>query len=201
MHFWLACLALVGAFVAPPLVMGSPASAGDETVVMQVGRDTKTMHPELRTTRFITEPPTEDEDWANLIVMNAAFHEYKGGKIKIDLPVLRDVMNVGGAYGVIHKGRRYMLVSTSYRYNLVVIGHELGHHVCGHFEKTGTSRELELEADRFAGSFARAVHDHAYGDDGWFEEMRNRAERKEVFEHARRTVALAAGRANSAEYG
>jgi hypothetical protein len=135
---------------------------------------------------FITEPPTEDEDWANLIVMNAAFHEYKGGKIKIDLPVLRDVMNVGGAYGVIHKGRRYMLVSTSYRYNLVVIGHELGHHVCGHFEKTGTSRELELEADRFAGSFARAVHDHAYGDDGWFEEMRNRAERKEVFETAQK---------------
>ena len=43
-----------------------------------------------------------------------------------------------------------------------------------------------MEADRFAGSFARAVHDHAYGDDGWFEEMRNRAERKEVFETAQK---------------
>jgi hypothetical protein len=88
--------------------------------------------------------------------MNAAFHEYKGGKIKIDLPVLRDVMNVGGAYGVIHKGRRYMLVSASYRYNLVVIGHELGHSLRS-FRKPGRARaELRSTGLPF---FARAVHD------------------------------------------
>jgi hypothetical protein len=152
---------------------------------MQVGRDTRTMHPDLRATRFVTEPPTEDEDWAYLIVMNAVFHDYKSSKTKINLPILRDVMNLGGAYGVIHKGQRYMLVSTGYRYNMVVIGHELGHHVCGHFEKPETSRALELEADRFAGAFARAVNQYAYGDDGWFQEMREAAEKKTVMKKAR----------------
>lgn len=185
MHIWLSRMALVGALLAGMLLFPANCYAGSDTVVMQVGRDTKTMHPHLRATRFITEPPTEDEEWAYLIVMNAVFHQYKGGKIKIDLPILRDVMNVGGAYGVIYRGQRYMLVSTAYRYNLVIIGHELGHHVCGHFEKSTTGWEVELEADRFAGAFARAVNLHSHGDDGWFDEMRNAAEEKTIFENAR----------------
>jgi hypothetical protein len=187
MHFWLPRLALVGAFLASFLLMGPGASARDETMVMQVGRDTRTMHPDLKARKFITVPPSEDEYWAYLIIMNAVFHEYKNTNVKIDLPALRDVTNADGAYGLLYKGTRVMLVSTKYRYNLVAIGHELGHHVCGHFENIGPSKELELEADQFAGAFARAVNKYAYGDDDWFKEMRDEAERNTVFKTAKAT--------------
>src|SRR4051794_17148385 len=110
MYLWFARFVSGSALFLCSLFAGTAsASANDDTVVMQVGRNTKTMHPDLRAMRFVTEPPTEDEDWAYSIVINAIFHEHTRGNTKIDVPILRDVTNVGGAYGVIQKGERYML--------------------------------------------------------------------------------------------
>jgi hypothetical protein len=157
------------------IACAGPALADE--IVMRIGKDTKSMHMDLSGTALLTYNPSEDQLWAYGITVESVFYKYKGdGNIKINAPILRNV-RVNNAYGVIYKGERYMLVdSNKFAYNLVVFGHELGHHVCGHIGRPG-GWEIELEADRFSGSFMRAIREHSYGFDGWYDDLRNKAER------------------------
>jgi hypothetical protein len=67
------------------------------------------------------------------------------------------------AFAAIRLGRRYIVLNPAWIQDhyarIFILGHELGHHICGH--TAGIMRdqpwEKELEADRFAGMIIRAM--------------------------------------------
>ena len=71
-------------------------------------------------------------------------------------------LGIKNGFAVIMQGERYIVFDPAWyadaskvsRY--LVLGHEIGHHVCGHTKGTRMSRwEVELEADRYAGAAIR----------------------------------------------
>jgi hypothetical protein len=151
---------------------------------MTVGKDTKSVHIEIPGKRLITSYSTEDQQWMYSIVLEAVFHEYRRPGPKIIAPTLRNLDNVVNGFATMHKGDRYLVVHPSLWIGgdlipgqLVLVGHELGHHVCGHLNGLGPggSVERELEADRFAGSVFKALRETAPNDsfDGWVQLLRD----------------------------
>jgi hypothetical protein len=80
--------------------------------------------------------------------------------------VVRTSQNLNNAFAVIHKGQRYIVYDYGWTAageytagHILVLGHEVGHHVCGH--TAGSMRSdphgRELEADRYAGASLRRM--------------------------------------------
>lgn len=73
------------------------------------------------------------------------------------------------AFAAIYDGKRYIVIGGPLRSNYammtLVMGHELGHHVCGH--TAGAMQQdpwaKELEADTFAGLVVRRMEQHGGG--------------------------------------
>ena len=82
---------------------------------------------------------------------------------EVDRPALRLIEDEKNAFAVIFKRRRYIVLgpldTDSVVGEMLIFGHELGHHICGHTIgiRPGAPHDVELEADRFAGAAARAL--------------------------------------------
>jgi len=77
-------------------------------------------------------------------------------------------VGINNAFAAIRLGRRYIVLDPFWVQDhwarIFIIGHELGHHVCGH--TAGVMRESpwpkELEADRFSGMVIHAMEQAGY---------------------------------------
>lgn len=104
-------------------------------------------------------------------VLNAVYRPiHKRTGKKFFFPEIREVDGFNNACALVHNdGQRYVVVDPGLWSNsgsgmlgeMIIYGHEVGHHVCGH--TIGMFRNQpwpkELEADRFAGAAIRAVHE------------------------------------------
>lgn len=139
------------------------------TVAMTIGRDAIAFHFDYNGRTVLTKEPFEDRWWRYMDVLNAVYRPvHKATGRKFFFPEIREVENLSNALAVIRQGQRYVLIDpdiwadgSSYVPEMIIYGHEVGHHVCGHTvgELRGLPWEKELEADRFAGAALRALYE------------------------------------------
>lgn len=110
------------------------------------------------------EPPNEQmeglmHDWFIIEDIYGAMNGLpKGFSLRMGRAV-----GINNAFAAIRYNWRYIVVDPmwiqDHNSRIFVIGHELGHHMCGHTAGTMSDRpwDKELEADRFAGAVIRAM--------------------------------------------
>lgn len=90
---------------------------------------------------------------------------------KLDAPIFLEVPGFDNALAFIRDGQRYVLVGSEFMNmkspelvhqnstELMIYGHELGHHVCGHQgpERPDDAWTRELQADEVSGALARGL--------------------------------------------
>ncbi len=145
-----------------------PASA-QETLVMTIGRDAQAFHFGYEGLRIATTEP----DALSLERCNEAIDLL--GQLTTDAferPEFREAPALNNAVALVREGRRYVVLGSGYLRNLapglidknsgelLLYGHEVGHHLCGH--TTGARQDdpwrKELEADQIAGALAYALN-------------------------------------------
>jgi hypothetical protein len=165
------------------------SAQADEIIYMTIGKDTRSFHQEIYGKTFATKDPFEDFWWRYHEMVNAIFTGNAGQAAQVNRPGIREIEGANNAYAVIYKSERYILVDpniwgrvqTGHLGELLLYGHELGHHVCGHSIGIVPSNDWakELEADRFAGAAARALiesHSSSYYSDDDFGTLMNAAQ-------------------------
>lgn len=161
----LLALASLGIFLVLPTI-----ASGQEIKLMTIGRNAQAFHKNLFGKTFVTQDAFEDHWWRFMDVLNAMYRPiHKRTGKKFNYPGVRAVENLNNAVALIHNGERFVLVDpgfwnrdqTGMLGEMITYGHEVGHHVCGHTAglSNGTSRENELEADRFSGAALRALYE------------------------------------------
>ena len=154
----LICITLLSWLSLTLLSVGA-ARAGKQ--VMTIGKDTRSFHIELDGKRVVTDDPHEDF----AIRFGQMVFAITGQKQAAGIGI-RQIDRYRNAFAVVHQGEPYVLFDADIwgragggvLKEMVLYGHELGHHICGHLK--GAMRDQpwnkELEADRFAGAAIRA---------------------------------------------
>ncbi len=101
-------------------------------------------------------------------IVSGLYDLTKGSKFPFEVRTSRKLRN---GIAVIHKGTRYIIYDPAwYESNKVgtagsvlVLGHEVGHHICGHTagKMQLSPHEAELEADRYLGAALRRIEEEA----------------------------------------
>lgn len=154
------------------LVLSGGTNAHD--FAMRVGQDTYVFDYDFRgrvinVYESLPGEPADDRtesiahDWFALEdILSATPNALSGIKSKPPLTIGRTGDIGANAFAAIYNGKRYIVMShdihSNYAMMALVMGHELGHHVCGHTSGTliHDPWARELEADQFSGLAVRS---------------------------------------------
>lgn len=151
------------------LVLWSVTSADSKTIRMKPGNDAFVFDDKLYGQTFSVftaegEPPGGE-------ITEVVYHQIF--RLEDILEVVPEVSsnftmgiaNIQNAYAVIHNNDRFIVMSPNWlpsdQERILVLAHEIGHHVCGHTKGALASDPWakELEADRFSGFVVRRFVD------------------------------------------
>lgn len=110
------------------------------------------------------EPYSEEQEGLmhDVFIMEDIYSSTPGLPKAFNLRMGRSA-GINNAFAAIYNGSRYIVIDPAWLQDhwarIFVIGHELGHHVCGHTAGIMAAQpwEKELEADRFAGMLVGAM--------------------------------------------
>lgn len=141
-----------------------PVGARAESVTMTIGKDTYLFdYPYSgRTIEVYVGDKTDSDGNEGLMHDYFIFEDVLGAGVKGQIPVtFGRSIGIGNAFAVIYKEQRYIVQDPGWTVSfgdnqakrILVLSHELGHHLCGHTEGAmqDSPWDKELEADRFAG--------------------------------------------------
>jgi hypothetical protein len=141
-----------------------------ESLTMTLGRDAQSFHREHAGFQIAAAIP----DGISLGRYNETLdilQQYTTDSI--ERPEFREAEALYTAIALIREGRRYVIVGPGFlghlapervdqnSRELLIYGHEAGHHICRHTTTTDAQSDpwrRELEADQIAGALARALH-------------------------------------------
>lgn len=137
--------------------------------IFRLGKDTQSIHLPVGDRTLRVYAPHEDFVKRAVQLMSSVLGEKRQRSYQLLFAELR---NVDNAFAMVHRGQRYILYDADMWARVgnmlsetILVGHELGHHVCGHVGGwVGHLWDRELEADRFAGAAVRAYLADGFGD-------------------------------------
>jgi hypothetical protein len=150
------------------IMIGSLSAAAQERIVMKIGGNASAFHQEYMGQTYQTFESRGFGDWWYRYhsMVTAMFSLTSSKPNEEDRPALR-LIEVRNALAVVYDRQRYILLGNwggdsggDFTTNeMLIFGHELGHHFCGHTIGIApeSSWDRELEADRFAGAAANAL--------------------------------------------
>jgi hypothetical protein len=130
--------------------------------------DARGLNQSIRVYSPTDEDPEPDRDGIAhdmMVLDNMSMWETRLGNLPERIKIALIVSSDRNAYALIYKGQRYI----AYHPSVVqadgwywLLGHEVGHHVCGHTQgaMSGRNWDRELEADRFSGHMLQVLGVH-----------------------------------------
>ena len=133
---------------------------------MIIGRNAVGFHLNLAGTKVTIDPDLGDIRQTPLLSDRVLIHDMLGLPYKEKTPFeVRQSTGLENALAVIYERKRYIVYDPrwvggdTFDARVLVLAHEIGHHLCKHTEGKGGSDDwvVELEADAVAGSIIRRM--------------------------------------------